>query len=258
MLNSADEKLTVTTSNLKIRRSLDAEGWVSACVLFGLNQLVCAAFGEFRDPRRTLQCTGRRRWPADLRGSGWGDPGAWGPSLYGETWRSSHSGWTCSHHPADQTTHIINTKCFQQSSYRHISCYLTICGVWITYFKHFIKPHGRQLHLMQGFTDCSRDTLTWGQTIASPCSSYKYLTNSTTATHTEFRHGWGSNPWCLVYKTNSLPHGHHGYNKQNHHWLSPITCYTGMYVCVQVHICNSINVCVCVCIYLGYTCVTLK
>lgn len=51
--------------------------------------------GTFTDPRRTLQCSGRRRWSASLRGSEWGDPGAWGPSLYGGPRRNSCTGGIC-------------------------------------------------------------------------------------------------------------------------------------------------------------------
>lgn len=57
---------------------------------------------ELRDPRRTLRCSGHQRWWAGLRGSGWGGPGAKGPSLYEEPEWSSHSGGTCIHHPGNQ------------------------------------------------------------------------------------------------------------------------------------------------------------
>lgn len=61
---------------------------------------------ELRDPRRTLRCSGHQRWWAGLRGSGWGGPGAEGPSLYEEPEWSSHSGGTCIHHPAAKKRYI--------------------------------------------------------------------------------------------------------------------------------------------------------
>ncbi len=82
----------------------------------GLAGDVCHLW-EFKDPQRTLRCTGCRRWSAGLRGSGWGGPGAWGTSLYEEPEWSSRSGGTCIHHPAVTTQHTLSpdtwrtTKC---------------------------------------------------------------------------------------------------------------------------------------------------
>lgn len=83
----------------------DAE--LRVCVLlFGLDELLLmmgAVFRWFRDPQRTQRCTWPLPWSAGPRGSGWGGPGAWGPSLCGGPGRSSRSGGTCSRRPAGTT-----------------------------------------------------------------------------------------------------------------------------------------------------------
>lgn len=70
------KKEMVTTPYQRLKSSCKMKDVDSACPLWsGVAGEVCHLW-EFKDPQRTLQCTGHRRWLAGPHGSGSGDQGA--------------------------------------------------------------------------------------------------------------------------------------------------------------------------------------